>query len=329
MTEEPNAHETGPNDIISQNSANIQESVNRNNEKGDINANIQQERAKWKKGEQPYSGDDLYHTENGNDDIDGDDKVEDVDDINFSGRLSPSVNDTVDDDDTFTDDADTRSGKKRKRQSSSNSESDVHSRPRSNSKTSEQRLHSESESVTNEGLRPRLGSSYCEEEDGEEDMKILQKEFQKLRTFAKEIVPKPLYEEANFVEEVEPEPIEESMECVTVDHEESQDEFNSRFFTYDKVHDSENRGLPDFGDLDYEYHDFGVNEVDPDLLSMNLAPILEETEEELAEEEEDNEEENDGVYEQDWRGNWLFKGWLCLTIFCIILLLLTFIDLKL
>lgn len=153
--------------------------------------------------------------------------------------------------------------------------------------------------------RQRLSSSGNSEIDQEDEV-ILKREFEKLRTFAREVVPRPLYEEVKFEEEIEPEPIEDSMECVTVDHEESQEEFSTRFFTYDKVHDADNRALPDFSDLDYEYHDIGFNEVDPDLLSMNLAPIMEETEEELAEEEE--EEAEDGSDEQDWRGNWMFKG---------------------
>lgn len=153
--------------------------------------------------------------------------------------------------------------------------------------------------------RPRLSSGNADLEP--EDEAILKQEFEKLRSFAREVVPRPLYEEAKYVEEIEEEPIEENMEYVTVDHEEPQEEFSTRFFTYDKVHDMDSRGLPDFSDLDYEYHDIGFNEVDPDLLSMNLAPILEETEEELAEEEENEAEDNEEM-EQDWRGNWMFKG---------------------
>ena len=152
--------------------------------------------------------------------------------------------------------------------------------------------------------RPRASSSgNSGAELDKEDEELLKREFEKLRSFAREVVPRPLYEEAKFEEEVEEEPREDSMEYVRVDHEESQEDFNTRFFTFDKVHDADSRGLPDF-DLDYEYHDIGFNEIDPDLLSMNLAPILEETEEELLEEE-DEEEEDD---EQDWRGNWMFKG---------------------
>ena len=136
------------------------------------------------------------------------------------------------------------------------------------------------------------------------ERELLQREFEKLRTFAHEVVPRPLYEEVKMDEQVEQEPVIEEFDKVQIRHEESQEEFSSRFFTYDKVHDPENRALPDFSYFDNEEeHDFGFNEIDPDLLSMNLAPIVEETEEEL---EEDKDEET--LYEQDWRGNWIFKG---------------------
>ena len=137
-----------------------------------------------------------------------------------------------------------------------------------------------------------------------DEREILQREFEKLRTFAHELVPRPLYEEIKMDEEVEQEPIEETFDKVEISHEESQEEFSSRFFTYDKVHDTEHRSLPDFSYFDDEDEpNFDFNEVDPDLLSMNLAPIAEETEEEL---EEDKDDET--PYEQDWRGNWIFKG---------------------
>ncbi|XP_052259685.1 uncharacterized protein LOC127864044 isoform X4 [Dreissena polymorpha] len=156
----------------------------------------------------------------------------------------------------------------------------------------------------------------ADQKKNKEDEDILRLEFEKLRSFAKEVVPKPLYEAVKYEEDIEDEedPVDESMDYKIIDHEESQNEFESRMFTFDKVHDSEHHSLPDFSDLDYEYHDFGVTEVDPDLLSMNLAPILEETEEELAEEVEEEEEEGGatgaegGVSGTDWRGNWMFKG---------------------
>ena len=137
-----------------------------------------------------------------------------------------------------------------------------------------------------------------------DEREILHREFEKLRTFAHEVVPRPLYEEIKMDEQVEQEPVVEEFDRVQISHEESQEEFTSRFFTYDKVHDPENRSLPDFSYFDDdEEHNFEFNEIDPDLLSMNLAPIAEETEEEL---EEDKDDET--PYVQDWRGNWIFKG---------------------
>lgn len=298
MSEEPNANEMVPNEHISHKRSNRLEKSDRNNDESDINANIN-DRSKWVKRDEHrnYKNDE-------DDDIDGERKI--------SERLSPGEKYEVFDDEggeyTHRDkrkrlsSGDSELGSQRYRSSAGYSES---GQERHNSGPGEfgTRKHgSGSENTESDKQRPRLGSGISEDNDGKKDMVILKEEFEKLRTFAREIVPRPLYEEAKFVEEVEPEPIEESMEYVTIDHEESQDEFSSRFFTYDKVRDSGNRGLPDFSDLDYEYHDFGVNEIDPDLLSMNLAPILEETEEELAEESEE------GEYEQDWRGNWIFKG---------------------
>ena len=160
-------------------------------------------------------------------------------------------------------------------------------------------VFNETETKTAESLSPNEVS-----EPVLDERELLKKEFEKLRTFAHEVVPRPLYEEIKMEEEVEQEPIEETFDKVEISHEESRDEFSSRFFTYDKVHDTENRGLPDFSYLDDDdEHYFGVNEIDPDLLSMNLAPIAEETEEELEDDKEDETE-----YEQDWRGNWIFKG---------------------
>lgn len=163
----------------------------------------------------------------------------------------------------------------------------------------------DNKTLTNDLDGEETGQSDTEENEiVPDEREILQKEFEKLRTFAHEVVPRPLYEEVKMEEDVEPEPIVEEFDKVQVSHEESQEEFSTRFFTYDKVHDQENRGLPDFSYLeDDEDHYFGVDEVDPDLLSMNLAPIVEETEEELEDDKEDETE-----YEQDWRGNWIFKG---------------------
>ncbi|KAK3082766.1 hypothetical protein FSP39_004717, partial [Pinctada imbricata] len=99
---------------------------------------------------------------------------------------------------------------------------------------------------------------------------------------------------------------EEPIQKVTVNREES--DFASRVSTYDRLHNS-HIPLPDFND-DYEDNEFFQNEIDPDLLSMNLAPILEEEEDNYIEEE--DEEENDGEenspYGQHWKDNWIFGG---------------------
>ncbi|XP_053386168.1 titin homolog isoform X2 [Mercenaria mercenaria] len=299
VSEEPNIHEMVPNEHILHKGAKRLDRDSNWNE-SDINANIN-DRSKWAKTERHED----YKNEN---DTDGE--------VRISGRQSPHETFDVFEDDVIDGEHTQRDRRKRLHSddiepgnqrlgvSSGHSESD-NERRRSSSGENRHRKHdSELENYDSNKARPRLGSGVSETDDKEDEI-ILKQEFEKLRTFAREVVPRPLYEEAKFVEEIEPEPIEESMECVKIDHEESQEEFSSRFFTYDKVHDSEHRGLPDFSDLDYEYHDFGLNEVDPDLLSMNLAPILEETEEELAEEEIEDE---DAEYEQDWRGNWIFKG---------------------
>lgn len=303
LAEEPNVHEMVPNEHILHKGASRLDNRDSDSNVSDINANIK-DRAKWSKT-------DVHNNYRNEDDTDGE--------IKISGRHSPHKDF---DDDFVEDDIDgehsqrdrrkrthsnhSEPGNHRQRLGSGHSESGKERSDSSSGENQHSKPDSESENTVDTQRRPRLGSSVSEAEDKEDEI-ILKQEFEKLRTFAREVVPRPLYEEVKFVEEVEPEPIQESMECVTVDHEESQEEFSSRFFTYDKVHDNENRGLPDFSDLDYEYHDFGLNEVDPDLLSMNLAPILEETEEELAEEEEMENDEN-AEYEQDWKGNWIFKG---------------------
>ena len=94
---------------------------------------------------------------------------------------------------------------------------------------------------------------------------------------------------------------EEPIQKVTVNREESQTDFASRVSTYDRLHDS-HIPLPDFSD-DYD-DEFFQNEVDPDLLSMNLAPILEEEEEDYEEEEEGGDNSELGG---NWRDNWIFN----------------------
>ncbi|CAG2195734.1 unnamed protein product [Mytilus edulis] len=97
------------------------------------------------------------------------------------------------------------------------------------------------------------------------------------------------------------------MEVEKVDRSEGQQEFSSRYDTYDRVHDDTRISLPSLEDYDYDY---GTSEVDPDLLSMNLAPIIEEDEEGAEDEDDDlddEEKENKGQG-QNWKGNWIFKS---------------------
>ena len=98
---------------------------------------------------------------------------------------------------------------------------------------------------------------------------------------------------------------EEPIQPVLVNREESKSEFVSRLSTYDRLHDTEKYSLPDFSE-DYEDNEFFQNEVDPDLLSMNLAPILEEDEDNFQEEEEEEDEEGTSKTrssEGQWIGN--------------------------
>lgn len=125
----------------------------------------------------------------------------------------------------------------------------------------------------------------------------IQKEFEKLRCFIQDLSPRPVKDEHQIEEEISP--VEEKpMKKDIIDYEEKRDEIDTRFSTFDRVH--ENRiPLPDFGPVDF---DLPFNEVDPDLLSMNLAPIMEEDEDGL---EEDNSLAN---RHDDWNRNWIFKG---------------------
>lgn len=188
---------------------------------------------------------------------------------------------------------------------------------------SENRLHPADDSVSRDVLRPVCGtlddSSFevisvkdldlenhedlvaCEKVDQrisgeveEEDITTesvhtnnIHQDFEELRRIAKDIQsPRHELQTHEIQEEIEFD--EEPIEPVTVNREESKSEFVSRLSTYDRLHDTEKYLLPDFSD-DYEDNEFFQNEVDPDLLSMNLAPILEEDEENYQEEE--NEEE--------------------------------------
>ncbi|XP_061183770.1 uncharacterized protein LOC133191984 isoform X2 [Saccostrea echinata] len=171
--------------------------------------------------------------------------------------------------------------------------------------------HLSEDIVDGEGVDQRFSG---EEEVEEEDITTesvhadnLQQDFEQLKRIAKDIKsPRHRVQAHDIQEEIEFD--EEPIEPVTVNRDESKSEFVSRLSTYDRLHDTEKYSLPDFSE-DYEDNEFFQNEVDPDLLSMNLAPILEEDEEDFQEEE--NEE---GVSlhprfngEKSWRDNWIFN----------------------
>ncbi|KAJ8320676.1 hypothetical protein KUTeg_002263 [Tegillarca granosa] len=108
--------------------------------------------------------------------------------------------------------------------------------------------------------------------------------------------PRPTPQEHEVEEILEESPIEKT----TVKKEESRYDFDTRLSSFERVHDS-HIPLPDFNQEDFE---FSTNEIDPDLLSMNLAPILEEDEEGYEEEENNNATPRD----RSWKENWIFKG---------------------
>ncbi|XP_071149943.1 uro-adherence factor A-like isoform X7 [Mytilus edulis] len=131
----------------------------------------------------------------------------------------------------------------------------------------------------------------------------VENEFEKLRSFAMDLSSRSQPQ----VRQVEEYLDELPMEVEKVDRTEGQQEFSSRYDTYDRVHDDTRISLPSLEDYDYDY---GTSEVDPDLLSMNLAPIIEEDEEGAEDEDDDlddEEKENKGQG-QNWKGNWIFKS---------------------
>ncbi|XP_076087561.1 uncharacterized protein LOC143057986 isoform X3 [Mytilus galloprovincialis] len=131
----------------------------------------------------------------------------------------------------------------------------------------------------------------------------VENEFEKLRSFAMDLSSRSQPQ----VRQVEEYLDELPMEVEKVDRTEGQQEFSSRYDTYDRVHDDTRISLPSLDDYDYDY---GTSEVDPDLLSMNLAPIIEEDEEGAEDEDDDlddQEKENKGQG-QNWKGNWIFKS---------------------
>lgn len=157
----------------------------------------------------------------------------------------------------------------------------------------------EEDLVDGQGVDQRLSGEFREEEPELKEEDIIttesvqqthnrQKDLEELKRIAKDInSPRRNVQCHDIQEQIEFD--EEPIEPVIVNRDESKSEFESRLSTYDRLHDTDKYSFPDFSE-DYEDNEFFQNEVDPDLLSMNLAPILEEDEENYQEEDEDNEE---------------------------------------
>lgn len=157
----------------------------------------------------------------------------------------------------------------------------------------------EEDLVDGQGVDQRLSGEFREEEPELKEEDIIttesvqqthnrQKDLEELKRIAKDInSPRRNVQCHDIQEQIEFD--EEPIEPVIVNRDESKSEFESRLSTYDRLHDTDKYSFPDFSE-DYEDNEFFQNEVDPDLLSMNLAPILEEDEENYQEEDEENEE---------------------------------------
>ncbi|CAL1533487.1 unnamed protein product [Lymnaea stagnalis] len=135
-------------------------------------------------------------------------------------------------------------------------------------------VHSEENTVT------------CEN-DIEKDFEELKEFVRKTQSSARPRVEAIEFDDANLCEAKE-----EPLARLTVDRDESREDFLTRYSVFDRVRNAEQ----DFSQ--FENIDFSSSELDPDLLSMNLEIIPEETEEELEQEDE----------EGKWRTNWIFKG---------------------
>ncbi|XP_048237941.1 titin homolog isoform X5 [Haliotis rufescens] len=122
------------------------------------------------------------------------------------------------------------------------------------------------------------------------------KDFEELRSFVKKTQARPSPVSRDIEEQLSP--IDEKpIEKVTLNKDEAAEDFHIRCSSAERVHNAE-PPLPDFSE--FEHINFDTDEIDPDLLSMNLAIIPEETEEEL--EDEANDTDKPG------RENWIFKG---------------------
>ncbi|KAH9498567.1 hypothetical protein Btru_007408 [Bulinus truncatus] len=140
-------------------------------------------------------------------------------------------------------------------------------------------------------------SETCEEpENNNEDDEIdIEKDFEELKEFVRKTQSgvRPKVEALEVDDAKLCEVREEELAQSKIDHDENREEFLTRYNVFDKVHNIET----DYSQFDKI--DFTSNEIDPDLLSMNLEIIPEETEEELEKEEDED---------RKWRSNWIFKG---------------------
>ncbi|KAK6166404.1 hypothetical protein SNE40_023104 [Patella caerulea] len=138
-----------------------------------------------------------------------------------------------------------------------------------------------------------------EEDEGEIDdnSSDLTKDFEDLKKFVRETQKRRTPSVRSIDEKVE---IDEVI-VPSVDYERSEkkEDFEIRYSSLERVQRAE-PPLPDFSDL--ENIDFSTYEVDPDLLSMNLAIIPEETEEDLDKVSKNEEDKT------QWRNNWIIKG---------------------
>lgn len=104
----------------------------------------------------------------------------------------------------------------------------------------------------------------------------------------------------HFVEETQSRTVQQSLETDgEVRSGESGYSSQSHSSSLEPLSNGKDHYLQDFSDL--EQIDFNSGETDPDLLSMNLAIIPEETEEEL-------ERDAADVSDKHWRENWIFKN---------------------
>uniref|UniRef100_A0A2C9KQJ6 Ig-like domain-containing protein n=1 Tax=Biomphalaria glabrata TaxID=6526 RepID=A0A2C9KQJ6_BIOGL len=157
-----------------------------------------------------------------------------------------------------------------------------------NKNSSQDNFHSVDKPDENDALDETDNNNQHNEVDIEKDFEELKEFVRKTQTAVRPKVEAVEFDDSQLCE-VREEPLAQSK----INHNETREEFLTRYSVFDKVHNTET----DFSQ--FENIDFFSNEIDPDLLSMNLEIIPEETEEELEQEEDE---------EKKWRSNWIFKG---------------------